>query len=138
MNKILVLLFKIENLCGYNLLCKSNINKMALYEKNINTIDAFLNRDIGLYSFERIKLIYYILNDNIHELDFIEYFKASEYKLEIDLHIDESIIEPGAGIKVLLETIENLKINSIPITCSIFPVPIYTPESDPVFLLKMD
>jgi len=43
---------------------------------------------------------------------------ASKYKLEIDLHIDESINEPGAGIKVLLETIENLKINSIPITCS--------------------
>jgi len=43
---------------------------------------------------------------------------ASKYKLEIDLHIDESIIEPGAGIKVLLETIENLKIHSIPITCS--------------------
>ena len=43
---------------------------------------------------------------------------ANKYKLEIDLHIDESIIEPGAGIKVLLETIENLKINSIPITCS--------------------
>jgi len=43
---------------------------------------------------------------------------ANKYKLEIDLHIDESIIEPGAGIKVLLETIENLKIKSIPITCS--------------------
>jgi len=43
---------------------------------------------------------------------------ASKYKLEIDLHIDESIIEPGAGLKILLETIENLKINSIPITCS--------------------
>ncbi len=43
---------------------------------------------------------------------------ARKYNLEIDLHIDESIIEPGAGIKVLLETIENLKINSIPITCS--------------------
>ncbi len=43
---------------------------------------------------------------------------ASKYKLEIDLHIDESTIEPGAGIKVLLETIENLKINNIPITCS--------------------
>jgi len=43
---------------------------------------------------------------------------ASKYKLEIDLHIDESIIEPGAGIRVLLEVIENLKINSIPITCS--------------------
>ncbi|MDC3122081.1 amidohydrolase family protein [Prochlorococcus sp. AH-716-J21] len=43
---------------------------------------------------------------------------ASKYKLEIDLHIDESIIEPGAGLKVLLETIESLKIRSIPITCS--------------------
>ena len=43
---------------------------------------------------------------------------ASKYKLEIDLHIDEAIIEPGAGIKVLLETIENLNINNIPITCS--------------------
>jgi cytosine deaminase len=43
---------------------------------------------------------------------------ARKYKLEIDLHIDESSIEPGAGIKLLLETIENLKINSIPITCS--------------------
>ena len=42
---------------------------------------------------------------------------ASKYKLEIDLHIDESIIKPGAGIKVLLETMENLKIN-IPIACS--------------------
>ena len=28
---------------------------------------------------------------------------ASKYKLEIDLHIDESIIEPAAGIKVLLD-----------------------------------
>ncbi len=43
---------------------------------------------------------------------------ASKYKLEIDLHIDESIIEPGAGIKVLLETIESFKSNTIPITCS--------------------
>ena len=43
---------------------------------------------------------------------------AKKYNLEIDLHIDESIIEPGAGIKVLLKTIENLKINNIPITCS--------------------
>jgi len=43
---------------------------------------------------------------------------ASKYKLEIDFHIDESIIEPGVGIKVLLETIENLKIKNIPITCS--------------------
>ena len=42
---------------------------------------------------------------------------ADKYKLEIDLHIDESTIEPGAGIKVLLETINSLKIK-LPITCS--------------------
>ena len=42
---------------------------------------------------------------------------AHKYKLEIDLHIDESIIEPGAGIKVLLETIDRLNIK-VPITCS--------------------
>ena len=42
---------------------------------------------------------------------------AEKYKLEIDLHIDESIIEPGAGIKVLLEIIDKLEIK-VPITCS--------------------
>ena len=42
---------------------------------------------------------------------------ADRYKLEIDLHIDESTIEPGAGIKILLETIEKLNIK-VPITCS--------------------
>ena len=42
---------------------------------------------------------------------------AERYKLEIDLHIDESIIEPGAGIKVLLEIIDKLEIK-VPITCS--------------------
>ena len=42
---------------------------------------------------------------------------ANKYKLEIDLHIDESNIEPGAGIKVLLETIDKLNIK-VPITCS--------------------
>ena len=42
---------------------------------------------------------------------------AEKYKLEIDLHIDESLIQPGAGIKVLLEIVN--KINSkVPITCS--------------------
>jgi len=42
---------------------------------------------------------------------------ADKYKLEIDLHIDESIKEPGAGVKVLLEVIDKLKIQ-VPITCS--------------------
>ncbi len=42
---------------------------------------------------------------------------ADKYKLEIDLHIDESTIQPGAGIKVLLETIDRLNIK-VPITCS--------------------
>ena len=42
---------------------------------------------------------------------------ADKYKLEIDLHIDESTMEPGAGLKVLLEVIDKLKIR-VPITCS--------------------
>ncbi len=42
---------------------------------------------------------------------------ADKYKLEIDLHIDESNIKPGAGIKILLETIDRLNIK-VPITCS--------------------
>ena len=42
---------------------------------------------------------------------------ANRYKLEIDLHIDESIIEPGSGIKVLLETMDILNV-TVPVTCS--------------------
>ena len=42
---------------------------------------------------------------------------ADKFKLEIDLHIDESISKPGAGINILLETIDRLKIK-VPITCS--------------------
>ena len=42
---------------------------------------------------------------------------ADKYKLEIDLHIDESTTEPGAGVKVLLEVMDKLKIQ-VPITCS--------------------
>ncbi len=42
---------------------------------------------------------------------------ANKYKLEIDLHIDESTIDPGAGIKVLLDTIDRLNIK-VRITCS--------------------
>ena len=42
---------------------------------------------------------------------------ADRYQLEIDLHIDESTIEPGAGLKILLETIDRLNIK-VPITCS--------------------
>ena len=42
---------------------------------------------------------------------------ADKYKLEIDLHIDESTNKPGAGIKVLLETIDRLDVK-VPITCS--------------------
>ena len=42
---------------------------------------------------------------------------ADKHKLEIDLHIDESLTEPGAGLKVLLEIIDKLNIK-VPITCS--------------------
>ena len=42
---------------------------------------------------------------------------ADKYNLEIDLHIDESFIKPGAGVKVLLEVIDQLNVK-VPITCS--------------------
>ena len=42
---------------------------------------------------------------------------ADKYKIGIDLHIDESIVYPGAGIKVLLKVIDKLNIQ-VPITCS--------------------
>ena len=42
---------------------------------------------------------------------------AHKYQLEIDLHVDESSIEPGSGIKILLKTIEKLNCK-VPITCS--------------------
>ena len=60
---------------------------------------------------------------------------ASKYKLEIDFHIDESIIEPGVGIKVLLETIEKLKIN-IPITCSHLSSLIFLKDSEILYFGK--
>jgi len=42
---------------------------------------------------------------------------AKKYKLEIDLHIDESSVEPGSGMKILLNTIEKLNSN-VKVTCS--------------------
>ena len=42
---------------------------------------------------------------------------ASKYNLEIDLHIDESSQFPGAGIKLLLNTIKKLKCK-VSVTCS--------------------
>ena len=42
---------------------------------------------------------------------------AKKYKLEVDLHIDESSIEPGLGMKILLNTIEKLNSN-VKVTCS--------------------
>ena len=53
---------------------------------------------------------------------------AERYKLEIDLHIDESTIEPGAGIKVLLEIIDKLEIK-VPITCSHLSSILYLKEN---------
>ena len=42
---------------------------------------------------------------------------AKKYKLEIDLHIDESSIQPGSGMKILLNTIEKLN-SKVKVTCS--------------------
>jgi len=56
-------------------------------------------------------------------------FLAEKYKLEIDLHIDESIIKPGAGIRLLLETIDKLN-SKVPITCSHLSSILYLKESE--------
>ena len=42
---------------------------------------------------------------------------AKKYKLEVDLHIDESSIEPGSGTKILLNTIKKLN-SKVQVTCS--------------------
>jgi len=42
---------------------------------------------------------------------------AKKYKLEVDLHIDESSIQPASGMKILLNTIEKLNIK-VNVTCS--------------------
>ena len=42
---------------------------------------------------------------------------AMQFNLGVDLHVDESSIQPGKGIKLLLETIDKLNCK-IPITCS--------------------
>ena len=42
---------------------------------------------------------------------------AKKYELEVDLHIDESSVEPGSGMKILLNTIEKLN-SKVKITCS--------------------
>tara|TARA_Y100000590_G_scaffold427501_1_gene537734 strand:+ start:663 stop:1565 length:903 start_codon:yes stop_codon:yes gene_type:complete len=67
-----------------------------------NDIDILIIRK-KISLFERIKLIYYILNENIHELDFIEYFKASKYNLEI-LDNNSMIMSDG-------EIVDSSKIN---------------------------
>lgn len=47
-----------------------------------NDIDLLIIRK-ELSFYERIKLIYYLIQEKIHELDFIEYYKINEYKLEL-------------------------------------------------------
>ena len=42
---------------------------------------------------------------------------AKKYELEVDLHIDESSVEPGSGMKILLNTIEKLN-SKVKVTCS--------------------
>ena len=54
---------------------------------------------------------------------------ADKYNLEIDLHIDESTIEPGAGIKLLLEIVDELNID-VPITLSHLSSILFLKESE--------
>ena len=42
---------------------------------------------------------------------------AEKYNLEVDLHIDESSVEPGMGMKILLNTIDKLNCD-VNVTCS--------------------
>lgn len=47
-----------------------------------NEIDLLIIRK-KLFFYERIQLIYYLIQEKIHELDFIEYYKIDEYNLEL-------------------------------------------------------
>jgi sphingosine kinase len=58
--------------------------KLAAYSDIFdNDIDILIIRK-KLSFYERIKLIYHLINENIEELDFVEYYKAKSYKLKIN------------------------------------------------------
>ena len=44
-------------------------------------------------------------------------YLANKYECEIDIHIDESQVNPAFGLKLLIKVIENVEVK-IPITCS--------------------
>lgn len=48
-----------------------------------NDIDILIIRKRLSFS-ERVKLLYHLVNENIEDLDFVEYYKAKSYKLKIN------------------------------------------------------
>jgi len=70
-----------------------------------NEIDILIIRK-KISFFERIKLIYYLINENIHELDFIEYFKVSKYNLKL-INTDSIIVRDGEIVDSTEINVEN-------------------------------
>jgi sphingosine kinase len=70
-------------LCASNAPWISNDFKIATMANIFsNEIDILvIRRKLSFY--ERIKLIYNIINGNIHELDFVEYLKVKNYELQL-------------------------------------------------------
>ena len=82
-------------------------NEGDLFAKNFKLNNGILG-GVLVPPFDRPRII-----KNLSEMLIL----AEKYKLEVDLHIDESSVEPGSGMKILLSTIEKLNSN-IKVTCS--------------------
>ena len=82
-------------------------NEGDLFAKNFKLNDGILG-GVLVPPFDRPRII-----KNLSDMLLL----AKKYKLEVDLHIDESSVEPGSGMKILLSTIEKLNSN-IKVTCS--------------------
>tara|TARA_A100001015_G_scaffold236948_1_gene269360 strand:+ start:1519 stop:2403 length:885 start_codon:yes stop_codon:yes gene_type:complete len=68
-------------------------NKANIFSKDIDIL--IIKEKISLS--ERIKLIYYLLNERIDELDFVEYFKVNKYNLKLT-DTDSMIVNDGEVI----------------------------------------
>ncbi len=82
-------------------------NEGDLFAKNFKLNNGILG-GVLVPPFDRPRII-----ENLSEMLIL----AEKYKLEVDLHIDESSVEPGSGMKILLSTIEKLNSN-VKVTCS--------------------
>ena len=82
-------------------------NEGDLFAKNFKLNDGILG-GVLVPPFDRPRII-----KNLSDMLLL----AKKYNLEVDLHIDESSVEPGSGMKILLNTIEKLNSN-VKVTCS--------------------